>query len=273
MSINFSLQRAQFIKWFLVALLIKSTIFSIFIYTFHQCRSDDSFIKQIFTKSKDNRNYYIRIENLIDYGIYGDKNENKNLAPDALRMPGHLPVYGTLYYFLGYDWAHFSMILLQVILDALSVVLLAICAGKIFNAKSAYYIAFFTYATSTYVSVYNHYGMTESLCTSAFIFSFYFFLKIVFKEAFTLKNSILCGIFLCWAIFLRPAMIIFLFIFPFILFIYHLPKINYKIFSKTFAAFVVPSAICLSLWTYRNYHTLQRFIPLCTVLEEFYYQQ
>jgi hypothetical protein len=177
-------------------------------------------------------------------------------------MPGLLPIYAPLYLVFGTEWAKFFVIILQFLVEVLSVILLAQTASMIFKNKSLWILCLGLFLINNFVSVYTLYACSEAFCISFFIISFYF----LFKHLQTLKSSdlFLAGLFLCWAIFFRTVIVLFI---P--IYIYLLIKSSYsnnslnlgkavKKISILFAVFLIFD----SIWIIRNFKVYDKFIPL-----------
>ncbi|MBL7922963.1 MAG: hypothetical protein JNL88_02065 [Bacteroidia bacterium] len=196
----------------------------------------------------DASSYIEPIENYIANGVYFDD----------YRMPGYGALYYLLRLFLVQEWALNALIILQVLLSAVSVYVLGLVALKTFRKQVMFYLVFFLYGISTYVSIYDIALLTESLCVSSLIFSVFFLLSAGKRDLF------ISGFFLTWCVFLKPAM------FPlFILFAGYLlvkdRKITWNIlqynWSRVFI-FLLCFATLDGIWILRNYEKYDRIIPL-----------
>ena len=232
--------------WILIALVFKGILFvfnlSIFDPTY-------GFIKQ-FTYGDFLPFYIDPIDNFIKNGIY---------EPDY-RMPG----YGFVYILLHFLPKFFSLnviIFLQFILDAITTYLLAKTIQIIFNSKRLFYLTFFAYLISTYVSLYNNHLSPESFTCSAIILSLYFFTK-VFYQRYSNINLFLSGIFFTWVIFMRPVYAPIILAFVLILLIKYW-KTKKTLITSVFY-FLVSFAVLDSAWTVRNYYKYNKILPLMT---------
>jgi hypothetical protein len=139
----------------------------------------------------DTASYIEPIENLIANGTYFDD----------YRLPGYGFIYFLLRLFLSACFAMNAMVILQVVLSGISVYLFAEIAARLMHQWYAFYVAYFVYLISTFVSLWDVFLLTESFCVSALIISFYF----LSSPSFTGRNLLLSGLFLTWAIFLKPV--------------------------------------------------------------------
>lgn len=195
----------------------------------------------------DTSSYLGPIENLIANGEYYDD----------FRMPG----YGWLYFLLRIPfsliWAQNFLVFFQVILSAISVYVLGLVSLKIFEKTSYFLLTYFLYLISTFVSLSDNFLLTESFCTASLIFSIYFLLK---GE----KSNFLSGLFLTWAIFLRPVF------FPLILLYGLYIILSYKRNSNKLKSSLLKNLFFLFIsfilidgaWITRNYLKYSKFYPL-----------
>ncbi len=256
------------LKWFLIALGIKLFIFIYLTVIFHNNFPSGQFVNGIFVKSKDYGSYILPLENLINQGTYMSKEKGEIFY--AYKMPGYLPLYAPLYFFFGRDSALTGIILANIFLDAIATVLLGIISFWIFSSSLAFYLTFFFYGLSFFVSIYNHYALVESISASAFVISLFFFIKAI---KYSKKRDFLrSGIFFCWTIFLRtpsgiilPAAVFTFFIYSF----YYSENFSIKLFFRNIFIWLLPFIICESVWVTRNFIMMNRFVPLATTMEDF----
>ncbi|MES2681000.1 MAG: glycosyltransferase family 39 protein [Bacteroidota bacterium] len=212
----------------------------------------------IFIASGDTTGYYTPIESFVNGTGYGS----------FCRMPGLLPIYGPLYFLFGNDWGKTLLIIVQFLVSAMSVYFLAKSALLIFKSKPVFYVTFFLYALSSFVSIWDHYGLSDSFSTSFLVFSFYFFVS-YFTNARP-ASLVFSGIFITWSVFIRPinGMLIACMLLIFLI----QNKNGLKQFIKGAFLFTIPCIIAISLWTLNNYTTYKRFIPLQGSFSECYGQ-
>jgi hypothetical protein len=154
-------------KWFFMALTIKGCLFLLFALNFIQNWPAKWITNSIFIASGDTIGYYEPVEAFANGYGYNT----------FCRMPGLLPIYAPLYFLFGGIWGKTLVIVLQFLLSSLSVYFLARTAELIFNNNRIFYISFFLYAFSSFVSIWDHYGYSDSFSTSLLIFSFYLFVS------------------------------------------------------------------------------------------------
>ncbi|PCJ01415.1 MAG: hypothetical protein COB15_00390 [Flavobacteriales bacterium] len=186
----------------------------------------------------DSIGYTEPIENLIKEGNY---------SPD-FRMPGYGLFYLILHYFLPKAIALNALIVFQLLLDSITVYLLARIAQLIFKRKLYFYCTFFLYAISTYTSIWNSHILTESLSTSFLIITVFFLLKYIKNHK--LSYLFLSGLTITEVIFLKPvfAPLILLMI---IILIKHSVK-EKQLITKTLI-FISSFLIIDGSWMIRNY--------------------
>ena len=233
--------------WFILALLFKSIIF---IYKITEPRTAQPYYSGTFAcHSYDSSSYIDPIENLLAEGVY----------EDDYRMPGYGWVYFLLRLIFSQGNALSALVLLQLLLSVISVYVLALLAHHVFKHICYFYLTFFLYLISSYVSLYDYVLLTESFCTSSIIFSVYFLIT-----GYNEKGKLLIsGSFLTWAIFLRPIVFPILLIFVVYVFITNRkdnPGLTYK-WSRSFV-FMIPFLIFDGMWLIRNYCKYEVIAPL-----------
>lgn len=236
----------NWIIWILVALFVKSIFF---ILKINEPNLENALYSGSFASSGgDTASYIEPIENLLKENYYFDD----------YRMPG----YGWIYYLLRliFDQTHALNLLsiLQLLLSAISVFALAKIALIIYKKQIAFFLTFFLYLVSTFVSLYDHELLTESFCTSSLILSVYFLLT---KSSYK-KNLILSGLFLTWSVFLRPVMAPLIILYCLFIF---LSKCKATSTRKTFIyilIFLLPFIIIDGSWTVRNFSKYNKILPL-----------
>ncbi len=234
----------RFKFWLLLSLLFKSAPFIILL--IHKPVNDiPGFVGG---SMGDTPSYLNPIDSLLSAGIY---------APD-FRMPGYGIVYLLFRLFASKAAACNLIILLQFVLAALSVYFFSLTVMRVFKSKSAFYISFYLLLVSTYSNFYDGYLLTESFCSSALIFSAYYFVR--WNDSYRLRHILLSGIFLTWVIFLRPVFLPLTALFGgFIIMQSTTVKLSA---AKYVMAFLIPFLICDGVWIIRNYIFHKKLIPL-----------
>lgn len=240
--------------WIAFSLIIKSLFFIFFISLSSSLKSDYAGFNYRGSFGKDagdTQGYFSPVENLLANGEY----------KDDFRMPG----YGWIYYlnrlFFSPAVACNIILILQLIFSAISVYLLGLVAYIIFKRNIYFYLTFFLYSISPFVCIYDYILMTESLCTSTLIASFYLF--IVFFNKRKSKFLFFSGLLITWSIFLRPVILpVFLIFIFFLILDFIKTKTQFKVALKHFLFFLIPFIIIDGAWIYRNNIIYHRFIPL-----------
>jgi hypothetical protein len=255
---NFDELRVRYrfpIKWLTIAFLLKGSMFAFFALQFCQNYPPDSIEFSLFISSGDTGGYYQPIEAFVNGAGY----------TSICRMPGLLPIYGPLYFLFG-TLGKVPVIFLQFILGVISTYLLAISAKNIFGSLQVFYFTFFLYGLSSFVSIWDHYGYSDSFSTSFLIISFYFFTRFVnSKRAAMLLAS---GFFMAWSVFLRPVNLI---VIPcyFVLLLINC-KGNIRSLIKNALRVVAPCLILIACWGFYTYRVHGKPILLQAPFSECY---
>jgi hypothetical protein len=215
-----------------------------------QYENPETFYPTFILNGWDSKSYIDPIENLIYNGAYADD----------YRMPGYGWLYWLLRFFLTQSNALNLLGIIQLILSAISVYVLALVAQRISKRQSLFYLVFFLYSISTFVSIFDVYLLTESFSTSALIFSIWFLFDFEKKQ----RQLLYAGLLLTWVVFLKPVTApLFLFFGIYILsknrnFTRKITNYNWKYLF----IFILPFIILDGAWTMRNYNKYKSFYPL-----------
>lgn len=241
-------QHRHAFKWIGIALLIKLVLFILFAVNFLQNWPAHFIINHFFIGSGDTAGYYEPVEAFakgLGYTSY-------------CRMPGLLPIYGPLYFLFGEAWGKTGVILVQFLFSATSVYFLARAAELIFKSRRIFLITFFLYAGSSFVSIWDHYGLSDSFSTSFLVLGFYFFAA--YLNSARSRDLILSGFWITWSIFFRPINGI---IFPCLLLIFLIQYRSQLLqFIKGACLFLLPCILAIALWTTHNYVFHKKLIML-----------
>lgn len=240
--------------WVLIALVVKSLFVIYFVSLAYSLPADAYGFNWKGSWAKaggDTPSYFDPIENLLAHGEYYDDH----------RMPG----YGWIYFLLRLGFSEASsfniLIVIQLFFSAISVYLLGLIAQMIFKNKRSFYLVYMLYLLSTFVSIYDYVLMTESLTVSTLIFSFYFFLK--YFEHQKQLNLLYSGLFITWAIFLKPIVLPILFLYVVFLSYVLIKMETHK--KKIFIRCIIilsPFIIADGIWILRNLQKHKQFYPL-----------
>lgn len=244
------------VKWITLAVIIKSALFILFAFNFIQNWPARWVVNSIFIVSGDTYGYYDPVESFVNGTGYNT----------FCRMPGLLPIYAPLYFIFGSVWGKTIVIVLQLLFGAFSVYFLARAAEIIFKNRSLFYITFFLYAFSSFVSIWDHYGYSDSFSTSFLIFSFYLFVSYLHTKK--IRPLVLSGSFLAWSVFFRPVNLMVFGFFLFILFVWQLKQ--FRSYVKHAFLFILPFLIVLIFWSCSNYYKYNKIILLQGSFSECY---
>ena len=259
------------IKWVFIALLVKGVFFVWFNNEFKQTHwaKENRIVKGIFVEAKDWSDYIAPIQNLIDSGYLGAYYGKDKGILWAHRMPGFIPIYAPLHFLMDYQNACVVIAFLQFFTDALACYIIALIALNLFNNMLVFYLTYFLYLISSFVSVYTHYGSSEPFCTFFIILSVYYF--VIFQKSTQKKHFFLTGFFICWAYFLRPAIGVLIVLYP-LIYIINNGFFKLKSFKYVFRDILIYSSTFIlfeSVWIYRNFKVMNRFIPMDITAENF----
>lgn len=233
-------------KLIFVAVIIKILFLILFAYL----RDSDSINNcRFYSISGDFSDYVEPVNQYIE-------NDQNLFLNDRLtvRMPGYSLVYLLFRLFFSEHWALNIITFLQAILSGISCYCLAQIAFSMFNNIYIYWLTYFGYIISTYVSIWDGYILTESFGASSLIIS-------VFLLSCYLQNKktifLLCsGIFIAWCIFLRPYILPVLFMLSLIIILVS----PLKMLKKTLIIFISPFLLAESVWIIRNYIVTNKLI-------------
>ena len=258
-------------KWLIIIFLLKGLLFSYFAFELHQLEGD-KLVGGFFRVYDDTRSYYDPIENLIDgrgysrlgFPEYGEA----EYVLFAGRMPGLLPIYGPLYAMLGKEYAKVAMVFLQFLMGCLGVWLLGQIAWRLLASQKLAFAAMGAYLIYYPLHIYEHAGASESLSIVFSLLAFYFLL--IYQEKEERKWIWLAGLFIAWAICLRP--IFGTFLLGFLVLFYRGMKgeslglsfsTRWLVFLRGYVIpLIFPLVLVLSLWTIRNVISLNRVVVL-----------
>ncbi len=194
----------------------------------------------------DTQSYLEPIENFIASGKYFDD----------YRMPGYGIVYFVLRIVFDSCTSMNLLLVLQVLLSGITVYFFAVITSRIIEQSWAFYTAYLCYLISTFVSIWDVFLLTESFCISALIISFYFLSSKQLSNA----KLFLAGLFLTWAVFLKPVVAPVIAIISVLIFIrYRQEKLEG---FKPVLYFLLPFILIDGVWVMRNYHEHHRFFFL-----------
>lgn len=145
--------------------------------------------------SGDCTSYIGPIDNLVERGVY---------SPDH-RMPGYGSVYLPLRLLFGEGRSLDALILLQMVLDAFAVYILARALLLLTRERAAFHIAFALYGLASTVSGFNVFILTESLTASAMVFAFWTLVR--YHSGGGRHYLVIGSLLMTWAYFMRPILL------------------------------------------------------------------
>jgi hypothetical protein len=246
--------RRTITRWFLVVLAIKLSWLVLFTLLRNPHWNPSLEIGAIGLYTGDSKTYYKPLEYLIQTGTYYG----------ACRMPGLLPVYLPLRLWLSPANAQQAIVILQVLMESISCIALAILGARIFNSAKIFGWILLLSCITTFVTVRNIYLLSESFCVAALILVMYFLSNYFLygKKA----QLVYAGIFITWAIFLRQISVVALPILGMLLIAHHGKDFRQVVRASLILA--LPLVMAISAWAIRNRITYERTIILTPPLEE-----
>lgn len=236
------MKRKSLFLFFILALGVKLVLFLIL----NQAKIAQ-FPEFIGEFSGDSNGYLNPVDQFFEKGIFYSSH----------RMPGYSLVYFIFSLFFHKDLSLNLLVLFQIVMSALSCMLLAHFGFLISHKNWVFIATFFFTLFSTYLTWYDGYILTESLTISVLVILVYVFSKYSIEK----RNwawMLFPGFLFAWLVFLRPIF------FPLgLLFFLIFVKENTNLKSLTIQAlsFFSPFLIFESFWIGANYQWHQRFIP------------
>lgn len=182
----------------------------------------------------DSRQYYDPADDFVAGAGYSS----------ACRMPGILPIYAPLRTVFSIPESKVIIVFIQVLLDALTCILLAFTAGHWFGSRRAFWTTLVLYAISTFVSIRAIYLLSDSLCISFLILSIWFFTQWLIHQR--MSFLLISGFFLTWSLFMRPVVLI---VFPILAIFVLLHRGGVKALFVNIAVFFSSFVLAIFLWS------------------------
>ena len=196
--------------------------------------------------------------NLINYGkftIYSD------LAPYSGRMPGYefILAFSTLISDTS-EVSFIFVVILQSILAGISMYCLADLSFRLFGIQSIFIITYGLYGISTYNSLFDISGLTESVAISLFIVAFSLLFNTRFGQSKLFK--LLIGFLLLLGYLLRQYLLPFFALWAlYIIYTEHKRNQRIKSIALSMILYLLPLIAFEGVWIYRNYQLKDKFIP------------
>jgi hypothetical protein len=251
-----SYSRTFLFRWAVIALLIKASLFGYFFTQFNQYTDPNWIEAGIAVKTGDTFGYIDPAEDFVQGKGY----------TSFCRMPGFLPIYAPFSFVLGQTGAFVGVVVFQFFTSVLSILLLAAIAARWIRAEWTFGAVVLLYSISSFVSIWDHYLMSDSFSTSFMIFSLYLLIRFVDSGRWMLL--VWSGLFLAWTIFFRQVSLVLVPVYAMLIWFYWTEKLVKR--TSALVMFSLPLVLSLGAWTYYNYKKSDRFIPLIASVGECY---
>lgn len=248
--------RAFLFRWTAIVLFIKAVLFAYFFTQFRAYTDESWIVSEVAVKTGDTFGYIDPAEDFVQGNGY----------TSFCRMPGFLPVYAPLSYIFGQSGAFVGVVVFQFFTSVLSVLLLASIAARWIRAEWTFGAVALLYSLSSFVSIWDHYLMSDSFSTSFMIFSLYLLIR--FVDSGSWRALVWSGFFLAWTIFFRQVSLVLVPVYAMLIWWYW----PHSWFKRGFAlvVFSLPLVLSIGAWTYYNFKKSERFIPLIASVGECY---
>lgn len=241
------------LKW--LAAIACAKIFWLILFTVLRSNewTESTVVGHIGLYPRESWGYYRPLENLLSHGHY----------TSVCRMPGLLPFYVPLRCLFDEVVSKQCMILVQLVADILATFAIGILAARIFQSLRALHLTYALACFSTFTAVRNNFLLSDSLCVSSVVLAAFSFSNFIISNR--TRSIVFTGVALCVALFLRPAMIVLV---PGFIFLLVLSNGFVKRTPAAIALLALPSVVALSAWTLHNRMTDGRTIVLIAPLHE-----
>ena len=240
---------------FLVVCLIRLPLTLYLYFSFQHYSDPNNIILNSAVIWKDTFTYISPVESYIASGNY----------TDCCRMPGFLPLYGSLYYLFGRDVSCLIWVLLQWLFTSYAITILGKWAHIITGRRVVAWAIFIAGSVSSFFTLWDHAIMSDSFSTSLLILSAFSMHN--YGETKSLRYIFLSAFCLTAATFLRQINIVIIPIyFGFLL--YYSRHDALKILIGKLAAFAIVPVVLFGSWTAHNYFTHHKIIPLVRPINE-----
>lgn len=265
---NHPIPKHYLFKLLLVTFMIK--MLTVLYVSYLWSCSGEVMLGRIAVSGGDTFSYIGAMDNYIEKGeYYFIKQENENVRKYEKAYAGRMPYYGIIYYVLRYflskELASDSILFIQVLLESLSIITLAVISHKVLKTMVAFWVTFFIFIISLTISTWSVFLIPESLSLSFSIFFIYYYYCYLSDENRSYYFLALSGFFIALLVLLKPYFIL-LYLIIGLEFLWHRSKsISLSSISDiSKRTIIVSSFLILFLlpWTIRNYRLLDKFIPL-----------
>lgn len=241
---------------FLVILIIKLLSLT-FLITISQKYNPDKFFG-IASYAGDAGSYIDPMENYITKGKFSYSGNDHTVY--------RTPYYGIPYFFfrlfLNKTGALSSIVILQFLLEILSIFLLFKLVSNLFKSRWGPYLFLAFVLVSFHTSDFTYRILSESLSMSFLIISIYLFYHFIKNQK--IKHLLIGGLFFAFTVLLKPYFGLFYLAFGLSLLFFHKEKPwpqSLSVVSKQSVLFFLPLFFLSLPWTIRNYIHFDRLIP------------
>lgn len=262
---SLEMNKQTYLYTFLIVFFVKISFLLLFQYFSPEGISQSL---SFYNYTGDTNSYLAPMQNYIAEDTY--LVEKSNIKYYSIRPPHYTIIYLFLQKIGLENNASFNVIvLIQVIVNSLSVIALSILAMKISKHKIAFYLTFILLTLSSSMSYLNSFLAPESLAISFVSISLFLIYK--FYESKNSKYLFFASILIALSVQLRPYILLILilpFIYSLITFFRDKHSFNFlrNIFLSGFAMMII-----FLPWTYRNYKIYNTFAPYDYKILDFYY--
>lgn len=206
----------------------------------------------------DTFSYFGAMENYIQKNEYFflSQHPTEKTKIYAGRMPHYTIPYYVLRQFFSSETSFDIMILIQILLESISILLLSMLVVQISDLKWSFWICWSLMMISTNVTNWAYYLLPESICVSFLVFFAYQYYQYLSERKN--ENLYYSSIFLAILCVMKPYFVL-IFIIMGIDFICFDKKIKI-IFTKTLLV-SIPFLLLITPWIIRNYMVINRFVP------------
>ncbi|MGV3586328.1 MAG: hypothetical protein ACO1OF_04945 [Adhaeribacter sp.] len=251
--------KKKLLALFLLAFTLKF-LTAIFLRYLLSCTPIGYHLDELVIRGHDYFSYHAAMENYIQTGTYYFFNGKENVY--AGRLPHFSLEYLFFRQFLSVALANFMVLVVQLTLECVSIIILALFAAQLSQSRFSFYLTYVLCLASLSVTFYSIIVLPDSLSVSfLIIFSFLFYIYLKKHSNWLL---ILAGIFLALLVVLKPYFSL-LYLFVGFSFMRETRKKLWQQYLRRVAAktliFSVPLLVMLLPWVIRNYQVYHRFIP------------
>lgn len=261
MEINNKIKFASF----LVVFIFKSFLIFLFIYFSPNIQF---FPEKIYSEAGDTFSYIESMQNYISDGTYYVKSYNEIYY--SVRPPHYLTIFYLLKEVgLSTDNALNFLVLIQTIINSLSILALALLVMYMTKKKYLFYLMLGILAFTSSMSYFNQIILPESLVISCISIAIYLTYKYYLRQ----NNYILilASILIAFSVQMRPY-IVFSLLLPYLyIFLLFIKNKDYNFLIKNVLLVFIAMSFIFIPWIYRNYKIYQKIAPYDYKILDYYY--